>query len=120
MTRTPRRRIAALVATAAALALPAAAQAQAPPPTVADPNLEVTTVATGLAQPTGLAFIGPNDMLVNQKANGQVRRILNGALLADPVLDLAVNSQSERGLLGIATHPNFFVNGWVYLFWTES
>jgi len=120
MTRTPRRRIAALVAAAAALALPAAAQAQAPPPTVADPNLEVTTVATGLAQPTGLAFIGPNDMLVNQKANGQVRRILNGELLADPVLDLAVNSQSERGLLGITTHPNFFVNGWVYLFWTES
>jgi glucose/arabinose dehydrogenase len=36
------------------------------------------------------------------------------------VLDLAVNSNSERGLLGIALHPNFGSNGFVYLFWSES
>ena len=35
-------------------------------------------------------------------------------------LDLAVNSASERGLLGIALHPNFAANGFVYLYWTES
>ncbi len=35
-------------------------------------------------------------------------------------LDLAVNSASERGLLGIALHPNFLLNGYVYLYWTES
>jgi aldose sugar dehydrogenase len=37
----------------------------------------------------------------------------------DVVLDLAVNSASERGLLGIALHPEFAKNGWVYLFWSE-
>jgi glucose/arabinose dehydrogenase len=31
-----------------------------------------------------------------------------------------VNSGSERGLLGIALHPNFADNGFVYLYWTES
>jgi len=36
------------------------------------------------------------------------------------VLDLAVNSASERGLLGIALHPSFASNGFVYLFWSES
>ncbi len=36
------------------------------------------------------------------------------------MLDLAVNSASERGLLGIALHPKFRSNGWVYLFWSES
>ena len=36
------------------------------------------------------------------------------------MLDLAVNSASERGLLGIALHPKFRKNGWIYLFWTES
>ena len=36
------------------------------------------------------------------------------------VLDLAVNSNSERGLLGIALHPKFKRNGWVYLFWSQS
>ena len=35
-------------------------------------------------------------------------------------LDLAVNSASERGALGIALHPNFLLNGYVYLYWTES
>ena len=35
-------------------------------------------------------------------------------------LDLAVNSASERGLLGIALHPDFAFNHFVYLYWTES
>jgi glucose/arabinose dehydrogenase len=34
------------------------------------------------------------------------------------VLDLAVNFGSERGLLGIALHPDVANNGWVYLYWT--
>jgi glucose/arabinose dehydrogenase len=117
--RTPRpgRRL-ALLAVVGALAVPQAALAQATP-TVVDPNLAVRTVATGLAQPTGLAFIGPNDMLVNEKATGRVMRVRNG-VVEGPVLDLAVNSNSERGLLGIALHRNFLVNGFVYLFWSES
>jgi aldose sugar dehydrogenase len=113
----PGRRL-LMLAALAALALPAQAWAQATP-TVADPNLAVRTVATGLSQPTGLAFIGANDMLVNEKATGRVIRIRNG-VVEGPVLDLAVNSASERGLLGIALHRNFMVNGFVYLFWSES
>ncbi|MGH3036714.1 MAG: PQQ-dependent sugar dehydrogenase [Gaiellaceae bacterium] len=117
--RTPRpgRRF-VMLAILATLALPAQAWAQADP-TVVDPNLAVRTVATGLSQPTGLAFIGVNDMLVNEKASGRVIRIRNG-VVEGPVLDLAVNSASERGLLGIALHRNFMVNGFVYLFWSES
>ncbi len=99
--------------------LVAPTQAWAQTPSVTDPNLAVRTVATGLSQPTGLAFIGANDMLVNEKATGRVIRIRNG-VVEGPVLDLAVNSNSERGLLGIALHRNFMVNGFVYLFWSES
>ena len=108
----------ALLAVAGALVAPAYASAQATP-TVVDPNLAVRTVATGLVQPTGLAFIGPNDMLVNEKSTGRVMRVRNG-VVEGPVLDLAVNSNSERGLLGIALHSNFVTNGFVYLFWSES
>jgi aldose sugar dehydrogenase len=117
--RTPRpgRRL-LMLAILALLALPAQAWAQATP-TVVDPNLAVRTVATGLSQPTGLAFIGANDMLVNEKATGRVMRVRND-VVEGPVLDLAVNSNSERGLLGIALHRNFMVNGFVYLFWSES
>src|SRR5215472_8618477 len=84
-----------------------------------DPNLSVKTVVTGLSQPTSMAFIGPNDFLVLEKDTGKVQRVTNG-VLQGPVLDLAVNSASERGLLGIALHPDFAINHFVYLYWTES
>ena len=84
-----------------------------------DDNLTVSTVVSGLDQPTSMAFIGPNDFLVLERATGKVQRIVNGALHSTP-LDLAVNNASERGLLGIALHQKFAQNGFVYLFWTES
>jgi glucose/arabinose dehydrogenase len=81
------------------------------------PNLAVRTVVSGLVQPTTMAFIGSNDLLVLEKTTGRVLRIVNGAVQS-VVLDLAVNSASERGLLGIALHPNFPINPGVYLYWT--
>jgi glucose/arabinose dehydrogenase len=93
---------------------PASAQ-----PTLLDPNLQVETVVSGLVQPVALAFIGPDDILVTEKASGQVQRIVNG-VVHSTVLDLAVNSASERGLLGIALHPDFPANPGVYLYNTES
>src|ERR1044072_3071160 len=84
-----------------------------------DDNLTVTTVLAGLDQPISLAFIGMNDFFILEKATGKVQRVVNGALHST-VLDLGVNNASERGLLGIALHPNFAQNGFVYLFWTES
>jgi aldose sugar dehydrogenase len=39
-----------------------------------DPDLGVSTVVNGLDQPIAMAFIGPNDILVTEKASGQVKR----------------------------------------------
>ncbi len=94
-------------------------EAQAAEPTVLDPNLAVRTVAAGLSQPTTMAFLGSTDILVLEKATGRVQRVVNG-IIQSTALDLAVNSASERGLLGIALHPDFRTNPGVYLFWTES
>jgi glucose/arabinose dehydrogenase len=85
-----------------------------------DPNLSVKTVVSGLSQPTSMAFIGNNDFFILEKNTGKVQRVTNGVVQSPAPLDLAVNSASERGLLGIAMHPNFPVNGLVYLYWTES
>jgi glucose/arabinose dehydrogenase len=112
------RRGAALAVTAP-MALAGTAAGQAPEPEVLDPDLEVRTAASGLSQPTSMAFIGHGDFLVLEKASGQVKRVRDGEA-QDTVLDLAVNSASERGLLGIALHPKFKRNGWVYLFWSQS
>ena len=89
-------------------------------PSMLDPNLSVTTVVSGLSQPTSMAFIGNNDFLVLEKNTGKVQRVVNGVIQSPAPLDLAVNSGSERGALGIALHPNFLLNGYVYLYWTES
>jgi glucose/arabinose dehydrogenase len=87
--------------------------------TMIDPNLQVITVVTGLNQPTSMAFLGPSDFLVLEKASGKVQHVVNGAV-AGTALDLPVNSASERGLLGIALQPDFAQSHGVYLYWTES
>ncbi|MEK6336499.1 MAG: SBBP repeat-containing protein [Acidobacteriota bacterium] len=89
-------------------------------PVMLDPNLSVKTVVTGLSQPTSMAFIGNNDFLVLEKNTGKVQRVINGVIQSPAPLDLPVNSASERGALGVALHPSFAVNGFVYLYWTES
>ena len=88
-------------------------------PSMVHPNLAVRTVVSGLSQPTSLAFLGENDMLVLEKSTGRVQRITNGTVHST-VLDLSVNFGSERGLLGVALHPDFPANPGVYLYWTES
>jgi glucose/arabinose dehydrogenase len=102
---------------AALFGLPFMLNAQAP--SLVDPNLRVRTVIEGLNQPTSMAFLGANDFFVLEKATGKVQRVVDGTVVGTP-LDLAVNNGSERGLLGIALHPNFATNGQVYLYWTES
>jgi glucose/arabinose dehydrogenase len=122
MALTPSRIRAAVLAALCSfvvLGLSTSAAAQEEGPTMVDPRLAVRTVADGLAQPTSMAFLGPNDLLVLEKGTGRVRRVVDGVVGAT-VLDLAVNSGSERGLLGIALHPDFPADPGVYLYWTES
>ena len=103
----------------AALSLSALNAAVGASPLLLDPNLSVRTVASGLLTPTSMAFLGANDILVLEKQSGRVQRVVNG-VVQGPVLDLAVNAASERGLLGIALAPDFAVSRAVYLYWTES
>src|SRR5918999_976808 len=93
------------------------AKAQAGGPSMTVPDLGVRAVAEGFITPIGIAFLGAGDMLVLEKNTGQIKRVVNGVVQAT-VLDLAVNNASERGLLGIALHPDFPSNPGVYLFWT--
>ena len=88
-------------------------------PSMVDPSLGVRTVVSDLVTPTTMAFVGPNEMLVLEKITGHVQHVVDGAV-AGTALDLAVNNFSERGLLGIALHPQFPINPGVYLYWTES
>lgn len=86
---------------------------------VNDPNLVVTVLpAPGLALPTGMRFLDGDSIFVIEKNSGQVKLVENG--VSSVVLDLDVNTLSERGLLGIELHPDFATNGWTYLYYSQS
>lgn len=105
------------ITAAVSLTLAGSAFAQTAP-SVVDPKLKVEPVVTGLSQPVQMEFIGDNDFFVLEKPTGQVKRVKDG--VASVVLDLTVNSNSERGLLGIALDRFFKYNGTVYLYWSET
>ena len=93
------------------------------PNIIKDPNLKVELISEGLELPTSMAFLGPNDILVLEKDKGTVQRIVNGKILAEPVLDVNVANKSERGMLGIAVASaknNENEPTYVFLYFTES
>jgi glucose/arabinose dehydrogenase len=66
-------------------------------------------------------FIGSNDILVLEKAKGTVQRIIDGQKQDEPLLDVNVNSEDERGLLGVAIAKNDSkANPYVFLYYTEA
>ncbi|HEX6282495.1 MAG TPA: PQQ-dependent sugar dehydrogenase [Nitrososphaera sp.] len=96
-----------------------------PSPDVNDPNLRVEEVFEGLELPTSMAFLGENDILVTEKDSGTVQRIVDGELQDDPVIDVQVANNDERGLLGIDisnTNSTDTANNeqYVFLYFTES
>lgn len=82
----------------------------------------VDPVVTGLATPTTMAFLGPDDFFVLEKDSGMVKRVrsLGPTPTVEVVLDLNVSSNSEQGLLGIALPVDFAQSGAVYLYYTNS
>ena len=113
-----------LVNEAFASVIPYVEQQQPTKPVINDPNLKLELVGGGLTLPTQMAFIGPNDILVLEKNTGMVKRILNGVVLDEPVLDVSVATSYERGLLGIAIAKNHNKIQCkcciVYLYYTET
>lgn len=86
-----------------------------------DHNLKAETIFSGLKNPTSMAFLGPNDLLVLEKNNGTVQRILNGKMLPIPLLHISVATLSERGMLGIAiSKSNYSKHIYIFLYYTES
>jgi len=81
-----------------------AAKAKADPdgPTLKDSNLVAEVVYKGLKEPTAMDFLGQDDILVLEKSEGTVQRIVNGKILPLPLISLNIDSKDERGMLGIA------------------
>ena len=68
---------------------------------------------------TTMAF-APDGRLFICLQDGAVRVVKNGALLSQPFVTVPTAAVGERGLLGIAFHPGFATNNWVYLYYTSA
>ncbi len=79
-------------------------------------------VAGGFSDPVQVtsARDGTNRLFVVEQA-GDIRVVKDGVTLATPFLDLRgrISSGGERGLLGLAFHPNFATHPYVYVNFTD-
>jgi len=80
-------------------------------------------VATGLNKPIWCGS-PPGDMqrLFIAEQDGRIQILANGSVLATPFLDIStkVASGGERGLLGVAFHPDYASNGYFFVHYTKS
>ncbi len=80
----------------------------------------VQTLVTGLQIPWSLAFTPDGRLFITERP-GRVRVFANGALLTEPALTLTdVFTTGESGILGLAAHPDFATNHFVYLTYTAN
>jgi glucose/arabinose dehydrogenase len=76
-------------------------------------------IAGPFYSPTGMA-IAPDGRIFVLEQGGTVRVVSNGTLLSTPFATFSVNSQGERGVLGIAFDPSFNTNNYIYFYYTVS
>lgn len=116
----PTVRISFLIAFTIA-ASPAHAACRAPAPDAAIPDIALTEVARGFAQPTAIVDDGEGRLFVLEQ-HGVIRIVEHGKILPQPFLDLhdRVASGGEKGLLGLAFDPHYRENGFLYLDYTSD
>lgn len=89
-------------------------------------SIEITVedvIASGLEFPVGISNAGDGSgRLFILEKYGRIHILRDGILLPQPFLDIKnkVNAEVERGLLGLAFHPNYLSNGFFYLFYTRA
>jgi len=120
MTGVSTMRMAAFLALGAAL--PAAVQAQEPQRLrTGTGEVVVETVAKGLENPWGLAFLPDGRMLVTERP-GRLRVVAPNGQLSEPVggVPTDIAARGQGGLLDVALDPAFAKNRLVYLSYAEN
>ena len=86
----------------------------------ATPQVTVSTFATGLANPWGLAFMPDGRMLVTEKA-GRLRIVASNGALSAPILGLpTIFTGGQGGLLDVAVGLDFATTRRIFLAYAES
>jgi glucose/arabinose dehydrogenase len=90
------------------------------PPAPLPSSIAVELVASGLTSPVHLTAPHGDARLFVVEQPGRIRIVRNDSLLATPFLDITdrVLHGGERGLLGLAFHPDYAANGNFYVNYT--
>jgi glucose/arabinose dehydrogenase len=84
-------------------------------------RVEVEREVAGFGFAVNVAFAPDGTMYVADKDVGQIRIVRDGVLLPQPFVELPVLvSTNETGLLGVAVHPDFPTEPWVYAYFTDA
>jgi len=85
-------------------------------------QLDTRLFATGLNQPIGIENAGDARLFIIEKAGAIAIINADGSLQNNRFLDIRerINSDGERGLLGLAFHPNYTSNGYFYVNYTDT
>ncbi len=84
-------------------------------------GVELRLLASGLDSPVALAQAGDDRVFIAEQS-GRIRVLAGDILLPEPYLDLRnrVTSGGEQGLLGLAFHPRYADNGWLFVSYTRA
>lgn len=82
------------------------------------PGIEVTSYVTGLEAPWSLVFLPDGRAIVSERP-GRLRLIAGGQLRAAPLAVFDVVNRGEGGLMGLALHPQFPREPFLYVMLTE-
>jgi len=86
-------------------------------------SVKFLKIADGLHSPVSAVFAPDGSMLIAEQT-GQIRLIKDNSLVEKPICDMQKKlvklsgAYDERGLLGIALHPNFAQNKKLYLYYS--
>jgi len=90
--------------------------------TSAQPIIELETYVQGFNSPVDIVHAGDDRLFIVEQP-GRIRIIDgSGNVLSTPFLDIRnrVSSGGERGLLGLAFHPDYTENGYFYVNYTDT
>lgn len=91
---------------------------KASPTPIATQVPKIQVIAQDLEVPWALAFL-PDGAILFTERDGRVRLVdKEGNVLEKPIATISVKQTGESGLHGIAPHPNFNNNKFVYLYYT--
>jgi aldose sugar dehydrogenase len=104
-----------------ALMVTASVGALTPPASALPPNTKVQKYKMGLNFPVDMAHApGSKTIYFTEKNTGKIRVLRGRNLKGRACANLNVNSDGERGLLGIALHPNFNKTRYLYVYFTKA